>query len=192
MDTELITRLNDLWEPVYPYLAGWMEAWAPKDHGWILETGPFSGGIITAMLERFPRAQGVIALSERPVAQTIKTSFDLRCPVLAARLEALPLSPAFDLVICRGAFFFLTPQIIQACYRVLRPGGYAMLGGGYGPNTPQEVISPIAVESKDLNYRLGKKWISRMELEKMVAETNLENQSAILVKGGLWLLLRRE
>lgn len=192
MDTELITRLNNLWEPVYPYLERWMESWAPKDNGWILETGPFSGGIITAMLERFPTAQGMIALSERYVAQAIKTSFALPCPVLVSHLDRLPLFPVFDLVICRGAFFFLTPQIIQECYRVLRPGGYAILGGGYGPDTPEEVISLIAEESKDLNYRLGKKWISRTELEKMVAETNLESQSSILVKGGLWLLIGKE
>ena len=189
MDTELIRRLNTLWEPVYPYLGKWVESWKPKDNGWILEAGPFSGGIISTLFKRDPTRQGLIALSEPAVAQTIKRSFDPLCPVLLSELHRTPFLSTFSLVICRGAFFFLTPRIIKEIWRILRPGGYALLGGGYGPDTPQEVISPIAAQSKDLNYRLGKKWISRPELLQMVAETNLQHQSTILDEGGLWLLI---
>ena len=134
----------------------------------------------------------MIALSEMAVSKAIKTSFDHLCPVILSDLDRLPFPPTFDLLICRGAFFFLTPQIIRESVRVLRPGGYGILGGGYGPDTPREIISPIASESKDLNYRLGKKWISRSELVQMVSEANLQNQSAILDKGGLWLLISKE
>ena len=94
-------------------------------------------------------------------------------------------------MICRGAFFFLTPHIIKECCRVLQPGGHALLGGGYGPVTPEEIISPIATESKDLNYRLGKKWLSRKNLEEMVSEAGMEKYSTIIEEGGLWLLISR-
>ncbi len=192
MDTELIRRLNTLWEPVYPYLGEWIESWKPKDNGWILEAGPFSGGIINALFKRDSTRRGLIVLSEPAVAKTIKTSFDALCPVLLSELHRMPFLSTFSLVVCRGAFFFLTPRIIKEVWRILRPRGYALLGGGYGPDTPQEIISPVAAQSKDLNYRLGKKWISRPELLQMVAETHLQNQSTILDKGGLWLLICKE
>ena len=189
MDTDLITHLNLLWKPVYPYLARWIEPWLPEDTNHILEIGPFSGGIITSLLKRHPTLQGAIALEESGVAKAIQASFRDPCPMLISRLEHLPLLPTFNLVICRGAFFFLTLHIIKECCRILQPGGHALLGGGYGPVTPEEIISPIATESKDLNYRLGKKWLSRKNLAEMVSEAGMEKHSTIIEEGGLWLLI---
>ena len=192
MDTLLITRLNSLWQPVYPHLAQWVENWLPKKEAHILEMGPFSGGIIASLLQHHPTLQGTIVLGEENVAQAIQSSFGAPCPILISPLEHLPLLPTFSLAVCRGAFFFLTSQIIKESCRILQPGGHALLGGGYGPTTPGRVISPIAAESKDLNYRLGKKLLSRKNLEQMVSEAGLENQSTIIEEGGLWLLVSQK
>lgn len=189
MDVELIGRLNILWKPVYPHLARWIEPWVSHETGHILETGPFSGGVIHSLLNRRPRLQGLIALSDQRVAHSIGTSFGPPCPILISPLEQLPFLPTFDLVVCRGAFFFLTPEIIKESYRILKPGGYALLGGGYGPDTPDAVMSPMAVESKELNYQLGKKRLSRQALEEMVRQAGLESRSTIIETGGLWLLI---
>jgi len=189
MDAELITRLNTLWKPIYPYLARWIENWTPREIGHILEIGPFSGGIVHALLADRPTLQGLIALSEANAARTIKESFGPPCPVLLSPLTQLPLLPTLDLVVCRGAFFFLTPEILKESYRILKPGGYALLGGGYGPDTPWDLISPMAAESKDLNERLGKKRLSRTGLEKMVSEAGLIKQSTLIEEGGLWVLI---
>ena len=192
MDAKILTRLNTLWEPVYPHLARWIEPWIPGDGSHILEMGPFSGGIINALLTQRPTLEGLIALSDTNAAETIQESFGPPCPVLLLPPAQLPLMPTFDLAVCRGAFFFLTPQIIKESHRILKPGGYALLGGGYGPQTPHEIISPIADESRDLNYRLGKVRFSRDNLEEMVAESGLGNRSTIIEAGGLWLLISRK
>jgi len=189
MDPKLIARLNILWQPIYPYLGQWIEPFTPRANGHILEIGPFSGGIINSLLAAKPTRQGLIALTEADVAESIQKSFGPPCPILLSPPAHLPLLPSFDLVICRGAFFFLTPGIIKESSRILRPGGHALLGGGYGPDTPDDIISPIAIESKDLNYRLGKKRLSRKTLEKMVTEAGLENRSTIIESGGLWLMI---
>ena len=130
-----------------------------------------------------------MALSDLAVARAIDTSFGSPCPILLSPLEQMPLLPRFDLIVCRGAFFFLTPEIIRESSRLLKPGGHALLGGGYGPLTPEEIISPIAAESKELNYRLGKIRFSQNDLEKMIQKAGLENRSTILETGGLWLLI---
>ena len=189
MDAELITRLNRLWEPIYPHLAQWIEPWVHAETGHILEIGPFSGGIIHSLLTRRSTLQGLMALSDSAVARAIDTSFGSPCPILLSPLEKMPLLPSFDLIVCRGAFFFLTPEIIRESARLLNSGGHALLGGGYGPLAPEEIISPIAAESKELNYRLGKIRLSRNELEKMVQKAGLETRSTILETGGLWLLI---
>jgi SAM-dependent methyltransferase len=112
--------------------------------------------------------------------------------ILVGSPADLPFVASFDLAICRGAFFFLTPEIMRETYRVLTPAGRAFLGGGYGPLTPSEEIAKVAEESKWLNYQLGKKWISTGELKEMVRVAEMEKYSEILEEGGLWLLLRKE
>jgi SAM-dependent methyltransferase len=191
MDTELISRLNELWQPIYPHLARWIAGYYPGKPTLTLELGPFSGGISRAFKGLFENVRAVCLMSEFKVAATIKKQFGSNVEILVASPERPPLRASFDLVIYRGAFFFLTPQMIKETFRVLGPGGRALVGGGYGPQTPPEEIGKIAEESKRLNYQLGKKWISRGELEEMVREAEMKTHSEILEGGGLWLLLKK-
>ncbi len=191
MDTPLINRINELWRPVYPYLAQWISRRCPSEPRWILELGPFSGGISSALRNQFEDARTICLMRQIEVAQVVKRQFEPNPEILVGHLERLPFTPSFDISISRGAFFFLTSEMMKEAHRILNPGGWALLGGGYGPLTPPEEISGIAEESKRLNYQLGKKWISKGELKKMVREAGMERYSEILEEGGLWLLLRK-
>ena len=191
MDCELISRLNELWQPIYPHLAQWIGEYYPGKPKLTLELGPFSGGISRAFKGLFENVRAVCLMPEYEVADTVRNQCGPNVEILVASPESLPLVASFDLVIYRGAFFFLTTQMIKEAYGILKPGGRALLGGGYGPRTPAEEIGKIADESKRLNYQLGKKWISRGELEEMVREAEMEANSEILEEGGLWLLLKK-
>jgi len=46
MDTDLITRLNTLWNPIYPHLAQWLGPWMPQNTGHMLKISPFSNSSI--------------------------------------------------------------------------------------------------------------------------------------------------
>ncbi len=191
MDSELISRLNELWAPIYPYLAQWIGRHYPGKPSLTLELGPFSGGLSRGLKSLFENVRTVCLMSEMEVADTIRNQFGPDVEILIGSPERLPLVAPFDLVIYRGAFFFLTKQVIKEAFGILKPAGQAILGGGYGPQTPPEEIAKIAEESKRLNYRLGKKWISREELQEMVREAEMEEYSEILQEGGLWLLLKK-
>ena len=192
MDIRMLVRLNELWQPIYPYLAQWIGQWYPTKTGLILELGPFSGGISEALMNRFKNVKAVCLTPQAKVAQSMREQFQPNLETMVGSLEAPPFNDLFRLVICRGAFFFLTPDIIKGTYGVLESGAYALLGGGYGPLTPSEEIAKIADESKTLNERLGKKWLSRGGLEDMVRDAGMEGCSQILEEGGLWLLLKKE
>ena len=191
MDSALIRRLNELWQPVYPHLARWIGGHYPGKPSLTLELGPFSGGISKAFKGLFENVRALCLMSEFEVADAVRNQFGSHVEILIGSPERPPLMASFDLVICRGAFFFLTTQMIKEAFGILKPGGRALLGGGYGPQTPPEEIGKIAEESKRLNYRLGKKWISRGEVEEMLRKAEMETCSEILEEGGLWLLLKK-
>ena len=169
-----------------------MARWCPPKPRWVMELGPFSGGIGEAMGSVLHDIEVVCLMPQESVARTVQDRFGRELVVVIGSLDAIPLRDSFDMVISRGAFFFLTPAIIREAHRLLKPGAYALLGGGYGPTTPQKEIQKIAEESKRLNYELGKKWLSRADLDQMVKAAGLEECSEIIEEGGLWLLMKKQ
>jgi SAM-dependent methyltransferase len=100
----------------------------------------------------------------------------------------------FDLVIFRGAYFFLDQEgkILWEIYRVLKVDGLAFIGGGYGKNTPQGLIDEIADESRDLNDRLGRRRVTEGEVRTMVNKAGLTSHTRIEKEGGLWLVIQKQ
>ena len=81
--------------------------------------------------------------------------------------------------------------LLQEIYRVLKDGGFAFVGGGFGKDTPQERIDEIADESRILNDRLGRDRVSIMGLEEMVEKAGLTEYCKIEERGGLWLNIKK-
>jgi probable selenium-dependent hydroxylase accessory protein YqeC len=198
MDPNIIIKLNTLWERIYPYLSRFVMDIYRKQEGDVLELGPFAGGIAQGILSSATEFRIVVAdtsphlLFDSLREEMRKTSYAHRLLIKSSPLFPLGfLDQSFDLVIFRGAFFFLNPAILQKIYRVLKPGGCAIVGGGYGPNTPQTLIDEIAEESKQLNQLLGKPWMTQEDLTKMIQAASLQEKAEISAEGGLWVILRK-
>jgi|TARA_Y100000031_G_scaffold151664_1_gene193368 ubiquinone/menaquinone biosynthesis C-methylase UbiE len=199
MDINDLKRINSLWSKIYPYLASQIMEGYRRDSGVVLELGPFSGGISLELIRLHPKLNITIA-DESPAAveylrQEISTSgLSQKIAVKKTDLNHLAFDDSqFDLVIFRGAVFFLKDKenLLQEVFRVLKDEGMAFIGGGFGKGTPQELVDEIADESRELNNRLGRPWVSIEELEEMIRKSELTDKGKIVEDGGLWLNIEK-
>lgn len=196
MDERTVVELADLWTPVYPYLAEHLLRASGIEGGRLLELGPFAGGITLNVLWRSEAFLAtVVAEEEAPLRwveeRAAEGGYVSRLATRRACLDPLPEpSGSFDLVAFRGAFFLLTAPLLREVARVLRPGGFAWVGGGYGPTTPDSVIAPLADRSRELNAALGKRHLTRQDAERLAADAGLSHRARVSEEGGLWIEAR--
>lgn len=199
MNVNDLLQLDRLWKKIYPYLASQIMENYRKDYGSVLEVGPFSGGISLELARTYPRLAVTIGDDSAEFVEHMKkeiaaSGLSDHITVKKTNLDHLDFNDAqFDLAIMRGAFFFLQSRenLLGELFRVLKPGGMAFVGGGYGKDTPEKFIDEIADESRELNSKLGRKRISILELEDIARKSGLTDRCDIREEGGLWITIRK-
>lgn len=193
---ELIQRIDELWEAVYPHLARHISEVYGRRDGVILEIGPFCG-VLGSLAKSGVGYRHVVAAF--PVGMAgffhryfMTTGLQNKIHVVQTDISLSAIhDAAIDLVIFRGALFF--PSVFEVDYgaieRVLRTGGVAMIGGGFGKYTPPDVIGPMAEESKDLNLRIGKAEVTPGKVEEDIRASGVKAEFSILTEGGLWVVM---
>jgi SAM-dependent methyltransferase len=197
VDLRLLKDVNELWSKIYPYLADQVMEYYGRSDGDVLELGPFAGGISVELARLHPGLNITIAAQEKGVVDYLQKEIEearlnRKVEVRWSELDGLGFADGlFDLVIFRGAYFFLDEEgrMLREIYRVLKEGGRAFIGGGYGKDTPQALIDEIADESRDLNDRLGRKRVTEEEVKNMVNKADLTSHAEIEGNGGLWVLI---
>ena len=199
MDIDLLKQVNSLWKKIYPYLVLQIMESYNKTSGTVLELGPFSGGIALELAKAYPELDIIIAAKSSGVVEYLKKEISTsgtaqKITIQETKFDRLAFNDfQFDLVICRGAFFFLDQKgnLLREIFRVLKEEGLAFVGGGYGKDVPKELIDEIADESRELNDRLGRKQISIKELEEIIKKSQLTDKCKIETEGGLWLTVKK-
>jgi hypothetical protein len=195
---DLIQEIDQLWNPVYPYLARHISELYGRRDGDIVEIGPFCGVIFSLLKEKmghsfriaaFPQGMGNFFRQEIEKQNLVETIEIIETDPSLVGLE----EDHCDLAIFRGALFF--PNLFQvdfsAVYRILKRGGIALLGGGFGKFTPESVIEKIKRRSRDLNLAIGKTEIDRDQLIQDLRTRNLKGKFEFLTEGGLWVLIKK-
>jgi len=194
-----IQEVNQLWDPIYPFLANHIQEEYSRKDGVILEIGPFCGVINTLM------AQGVgsnFMIGAFPPEMMPFFNDNVRKMGLAEKIGVIETDQSLtaiqensiDLVIFRGALFF--PSLFrvdyQAISKVMKSGGIAMIGGGFGKFTPPDVIHPIADRSKELNLKIGKMEVTAGQVKEDIKASRALVSYRIVHEGGLWIILRKD
>ena len=196
---EKLIKLYWLWGKIYPYLVSQMMAIYCRDSGHILEMGTFSGGISLELAARYPKLKITVVTGDPDVAafldkEASKAGLGGNISIIDDDFNTLAFpEKSFDLVILRGAFFFIVEEsgILQNIFRVLNPGGLAIIGGGYGKDTPPEIIAEISDESRRLNDELGRVRVNVDELKVMIAHEHLTERCRIIEEGGIWIIMTK-
>ncbi|MBP1735235.1 MAG: methyltransferase [Deltaproteobacteria bacterium] len=194
----LIQEIDQFWEPVYPYLAHHIQEIYGRKDGVILEIGPFCGAIYALL------AQGVgsrFTIGAFSPEFTLFFNDYIRKNDCTGRVSVIETDQSLtgiqensiDLVIFRGALFF--PSLFRVDYgaisRVIKNGGIAMIGGGFGKFTPPEIIRPIAERSKELNLKIGKIEVTAGQVKEDIETSGVLADYRIVHEGGLWVILNK-
>jgi len=196
--SDVIIELNRLWEPVRPYLSQQVSKLYGRQDGSVLEAGPFSG-LAFELAVKGIGSSFHMAVFPADVASALKDearSLGLAAKVTITETDEMLMGvhpDAFDLALFRGAFFFPSffKADLAAIYRSLKPGGTALLGGGFGRHTPGHVIRAIEKRSKDLNQALGRVRVSEEDLWWALEAAGMKDRAAIITEGGLWVVVRK-
>lgn len=116
----------------------------PSDRGLWVDIGSGEGPVARALAERCgarivlvdPNAEALRTAREKAVADGCAN----RIETVQGEAERLPLrGSSVDVVVSRGSIYFWDdqPAGLAEVYRILRPGGQAMIGGGLGSEYPQ-------------------------------------------------------
>lgn len=193
-----IKELYHLWKPVYPYLTRQVEEVVGRREGDVLEVGPFCGAVFSLQAEGVGSSFSVAAFPTEMAAffreetERLNLGHAVRVIESDAALRGFD-DNSIDLILFRGALFF--PSLFQvnfpAVQRVLRKGGVALVGGGFGKYTPQSVIETIGRRSRELNLLAGKVEVSEAEILETIRSESTSAKFEILSEGGLWVIMRK-
>lgn len=107
-------------------------------------------------------------------------------------VHELPFPDDFaDLIISRGSLFFWEDKetSFKEIYRVLKPGGWAYIGGGFGSKTLKNKIRQSVNNSKTDHINIPK--ISITGLELILNNVPLKNYQILNDNSGLWILFKK-
>ncbi len=183
----------------YPYVADDVLSLCKPRPGVWLDVGSGPGGLGLALAAHSP--ESVIVLLdpnrealEKALAATSGEGLQARLVTIIGSAEEMPLPDAcVDLVVSRGSIFFWQDraQGIREVWRVLRPGGEAMIGGGLGRSYPAWARREFIRRQRESQRHKGPEAMrkfrearSRETFERLARDAGL-NRFTVLGEGGL-------
>lgn len=197
---------KEVFAPLYPLLAEQIIAATGKTTGTCIDLGCGTGALGCALLQKtrlqmlfYDESPQMLELAaEKMAEQQLAGRFSLQCGDVANIDLA---DGAVDLAVSRGSIFFWEhlEKSLQEIERILAPGGWAYIGGGFGS---QQVMDEI-IARMEAKPAEGKESFSAKIRRNLGPEMQARFASALSRAGirnytvlrndeiGLWIIIRK-
>ena len=193
---------REVFAPIYPVLGMQIKEKSGKNQGACLDIGCGGGYLGIAMAEisnfnvyLFDKSPEMLQIAAQNI---ISRGVQGRVKTICGDVHKIPLEDeSIDLAMSRGSGFFWKDhcKAFQEIYRVLKPGGIAFIGGGFGSNELKEQVV-AEMSRRDMT------WQGRMKnhntedslacYKKALQQSGIPTYEAARSEIGLWGTIRRE
>jgi ubiquinone/menaquinone biosynthesis C-methylase UbiE len=192
--------------PVYPAIADQIIGHTGVTRGTCLDIGCGGGYLGAALAAKtglfihfFDASPDMLDIVKRTIAENGLAG---RAETLQGDVTAIPLPDgSIDLAVSRGSVFFWKdlPRAMADIHRVLAPGGWAYIGGGFGSKALREsIVAQMSERSQGngsfrdkVRRNLGAE--TRAKFEAGLKTTGIENITVLHDEEiGLWMVIRKE
>lgn len=194
-----------IFAPAYPIIAGQIISKTGVTKGTCLDIG-CGGGYLGAALARktnlfvhfFDQSVEMLEIVKRTISEN---GLENRSGIIQGDVSAISLpNKSVDLAVSRGSVFFWEdlPAAFKEICRVLSPGGWAYIGGGFGSNALKKCIErKMAGLNKNggpfsdrVRRNLGPE--TRIRFERALVSAGIDDFEVLQDDDiGLWLVLRK-
>jgi len=194
--------VNNIFAPIYPVIAENIIKETGITRGVCIDVGTGFGNLGLELAKLAPDIEAILFdLSDEILkeAQQNCTRMMLtdRVRIQQGNVEQLPFDDNMaDLIISRGSIFFWEDQVkgVNEIYRVLKPGGCAYIGGGFGN---QELFLQVSEKMEahdpewknDRKNRAGEK--GYIHFENMMKQTDIRHYEVSRKQAGLWIIFKK-
>jgi ubiquinone/menaquinone biosynthesis C-methylase UbiE len=196
---------RNVFAPVYPVIAGQILSRTGVTSGTCLDIG-CGGGYLGAALAMksdlsvhfFDQSVEMLKIAQRTI---MENGLEDRSDTLHGDVSSITLSDkSVDLAVSRGSVFFWDDpsMAFKEIYRVLSPGGWAYIGGGFGSRALKDDIKRKMADlnqsggpfNDKIRRHLGPE--TRTRFESALASAGIDDVDIVQGDGiGLWLVVRK-
>lgn len=192
---------REVFAPVYPVLAGQIIERSGISHGTCLDIG-CGGGYLGLALARiseletilFDESQDMLDLAGEYIRDS---GLAARVTTMLGDVHDIPLGQeSIDLAVSRGSMFFWIDRVraFQEIYRILAPGGTAMIGGGFGTVALLREIE-AKMQKRDPGWKVKRQQrVDRTQVQGYGEELEraaIPSSEILQDEAGLWVVMRK-
>lgn len=186
---------------IYPIIARNILARCPVQRGVCADIGGGSA-VLGAELARLTQMQ-IISIDSDPMCLEIAREYLLneqlshRVTPIIGQAEKIPLEDqSVNLVVSRGSVFFWEDKVkgMNEIYRILKPGGYAYIGGGMGSVQLKREIFETLHDHEQWKVNRSNCFRKNLpiHLNLMMRQTNIPSWIMLSSEEGTWILFQKE